>query len=224
MIHTKVHMLLALVFGSAAAVASALATAAPHEVAPTGFPEAHKQYMAGLAGDGTARDAAINAFQALAEKHPDHPLLAAYAGSATSLLGRDAMMPWNKMKYAEEGADAIEKALARLTPAHDEALFRGTPESVETRMVAAGSLLSLPDFMNRRAAGKRALDAALKSPVFGQAAVPVRVRVLNLAAKAAADDKRASDETTYLKQLAALAPQAPEAAARAATRLKELGL
>lgn len=215
--------ILALIFGSAAAFACALAGAAPQEVAPQGYVEARQQYLAGVAGDGKARDAAISTFTQLAAAHPGHPLLAAYAGSATSLAGRDAMMPWNKMKYSEDGADALEKALAQLTQAHDEALFQGSPESVETRLVAASTLLALPDFMNRRAAGKRALDAALKSPVFGQAPVPVRARLYALAAKAAAADKRGPDEAAYLKQLVQLAPQAPEGL-RAANRLKELGL
>ena len=215
--------IVAVIFGCTAAIASALASAAPLEVAPQGYSEARQQFMAGVAGDGKARDAAITAFTQLAAAHPGHPLLATYAGSATSLAGRDAMMPWNKMKYSEDGADAIEKALAQLNQAHDEALFQGTPESVETRMVAATTLLALPDFMNRRAAGKRALDAALKSPVFDAAPVPVRVRLYALAAKTAAADKRAPDEAAYLKQLVQLAPQAPEAQ-RAASRLKELGL
>lgn len=215
--------ILSLIFGSAAAFACILATAAPQEVAPQGFIEARQQFLAGVAGDGKARDAAIESFQRLAAAHPGHPLLAAYAGSATSLAGRDAMMPWNKIKYSEDGADTIEKALAQLTQAHDEALFQGSPESVETRMVAATTLLALPDFMNRRAAGKRALDGALKSPVFEQAPAPVRARLFALAAKTAAADKRAPDEASYLKQLVQLAPQAPEGQ-RAAARLKELGL
>lgn len=214
--------ILPLIFSGIAAFACAFANATPHEAAPSGFQEARQQFMAGMAGDGKARDAAIASFQQLAASHPGHPLLAAYAGSATTLAGRDAMMPWNKMKYSEDGADAIEKALLQLTPAHDEALFQGTPESVETRMVAAATLLALPDFMNRRASGKRALDAALKSPVFAQTPVPVRVRLYALAAKTAAADKRGSDEAGYLKQLVQLAPQAPEGQ-RAAARLKELG-
>jgi hypothetical protein len=215
--------IISLIFGSAAAFACALATAAPQEVAPQGYVEARQQFLAGVAGDAKARDNAIATFTQLATAHPGHPLLAAYAGCATALAGRDAMAPWNKMKYSEDGADTIEKALAQLTPAHDEALFQGSPESVETRMVAASTLLALPDFMNRRAAGKRALDAALKSPVFNQAPAPVRARLYAMAAKTAAADKRASDEAAYLKQLVQLAPQAPEGQ-RAATRLKELGL
>jgi hypothetical protein len=132
-------------------------------------------------------------------------------------------MPWNKMKFAEDGADTVEKALSQLTPTHDEALFDGAPESVETRVVAATALLAQPDFMNRRASGKRALDAALKSPVFELAPPTVRARALALAAKQAAAEQRRSDEAAYLHQLVAVAPKAPEAT-RAASRLKELGL
>ncbi|SFV07166.1 hypothetical protein [Pseudoduganella namucuonensis] len=197
--------------------------AAPREAAPFGFKEARQQFMACLSGDGKTCEAAIEKFNALAAGHPGHPLLAAYAGAGTAILGRDAYMPWNKLKYAEDGADAVEKALAQLTPAHDEALFHGTPESVETRMLAATTLLSLPDFMNRSASGKRALEAALKSSVFGQAAPPVRARLLALAARTAKAEQRGDDEAAYLKQIVALAPQAPEAA-RASSRLKELGL
>jgi len=202
--------------------ASLLAAAAPQEVAPAGFVQARQQFQAGAAGDSGARDAAAAAFQALAASHPGHPLLAAYDGAATALKGRDALLPWNKMKFAESGADAIEKALARLTPAHDETLFGGAPQSVETRLVAATALLALPDFMNRRASGLRALNAALTSPVFAQSPDPVRTRLLDLAAKQAAADKRSEDEAGYLRRLVEAAPQAP-GAAKAAARLKELG-
>jgi hypothetical protein len=200
-----------------------LASAAPQEMAPAGFAQARQQFQAGAAGDSSARDAAAATFQSLAASHPGHPLLAAYQGAATTLKGRDALLPWNKMKFAESGADAIEKALAQLTPAHDEVLFGGAPESVETRLVAASTLLSLPDFMNRRASGLRALDAALKSPVFAQSPAPLRARLLALAAKLAAADKRSTDEAGYLRLLAEAAPQSPEAT-KAAARLKELGL
>lgn len=200
----------------------AVAGATPREAAPAGFAPARQQFLAGLAGDGAARDAAAAAFQALAASHPGHPLLAAYAGAALALRGRDALMPWNKMKYAEQGADAIEKALAQLTPAHDEALFAGTPESIETRLVAATALSGLPAFMQRGPGARRAAEAALASPVWGAAAPAVRARLLEAAARMAARDGRASDEAGLLRQVLANAPRSAEAG-RAAARLRELG-
>ncbi|MES2260102.1 MAG: hypothetical protein V4724_16390 [Pseudomonadota bacterium] len=211
--------ILALLLGSACL----LANAAPREVAPAGFVQARQQFYAALTGDQGARDDAIAAFQALSARHPGHPLLAVYEGAGTALKGRDALMPWNKMKYAENGADAVEKALAQLTPAHDEALFNGTPESIETRLVAVTTLLSLPDFMNRRASGRRALNAALASNVFPNAAPAVRAHLFAAAARVAAAEKRSKEEADYLRKVVALAPQAQEGV-YAASRLKELGL
>lgn len=218
------HPLLALFCATCAlALAQPPVHAAPLEAAPAGYTEARQQFSAGLDGDKGARDAAINAFQALAASHPGHPLLAAYGGAAVGLKGRDALMPWEKMKHAENGADAVEKALARLMPAHDEALFEGTPESILTRLVAANALLALPDFMNRRAAGKRALQGALASPAFALARPQVQAALLNAAARLASDEQRSADEIGYLRQLVALAPGGG-AGSRAAARLKELGL
>lgn len=204
------------------AAACAGAFAAPHEVAPAGFGQARQQFIAAASGNTGSRDAAIDAFHALAVAQPEHPLYAAYEGAALSLKGRDALMPWDKMKFAEKGANMIEKALQMLGPEHDEALFHGSPESIEVRLVAANTLLALPDFMNRRAAGKRAVDAALASPAFAQAAAPVKAGVYAAAARAAGAEKRQADEIAWLRKAVAAAPGSHEAT-RAAARLKELG-
>lgn len=204
------------------ATAFASAFAAPQEVAPAGFAKARQQFDAAAAGDTGARDAAIDAFHGLAAAQPGHPLLMAYEGAATAMKGRDATMPWEKMKYAEKGANMIEKALQLLGPEHDEALFNGNPESIEIRLVAANTLLALPDFMNRRTGGRRAVDAALASPAFARAPAPVRAALYAAAARAAAADKRAPEEVAFLRQAVA-ADAASKAGMRAAARLKELG-
>jgi hypothetical protein len=70
--------------------AALTATAAPQEAAPAGYVQARQQFLADLAGDGSARDASITAFQSLASGNPDHPLLLVYQGAATALKGRDS--------------------------------------------------------------------------------------------------------------------------------------
>ena len=205
-------------------LASVLASAhaAPQESAPAGYSQARGQFFAALAGDTGARDAAIEAFQKLASGNPGHPLLSTYAGAAIALKARDALMPWNKMEYAEKGANTIEKALAQLTAAHDEQLFDGSPESIVARLVAANTLLALPDFMNRRAGGKHAIEAAMASPVFASAGAVVRAGIFAAAAKIAAGEQRGADEVTFLKQALAASPKSPYGT-QAASRLKELG-
>jgi hypothetical protein len=204
------------------ATACICAPAAPHEAAPAGFAQARQQFLAGLAGDGPARDASLEAFHKLAAAHPGHPLLAVFEGAAMTLRGRDALMPWNKIKYTEKGANQIEKALQQLGPEHDEVLFDGSPESVVTRLVAASALLALPDFMNRGAGGRRALQAALASPAFERAAPWVRAGLYAAAARGAAADKRRDEETAYLRKAAAADPSSRDGA-RAVARLKEIG-
>lgn len=167
-------------------VAAACANAAMQEVAPANYAQARQQFVAGAKGDGKARDAAIESFRAMSASLPGHPLLLAYEGAATAMQGRDAMMPWNKLELAEKGANTVEKALAQLTPAHDESTFHGIPESIETRLVAAETLLALPDMMHRAPMGKRAIDAAIASPLFAHCPPPVRERMLALAKQAEA--------------------------------------
>ncbi len=168
------------------ATAATYASAAPQEVAPAGYSQAIQQFIAGTKGDSKALDVSVEAFRAMGAAMPGHPLLKAYEGAGIAVQARDAMMPWNKMTLAEKGANAIEKALNQLTPAHDEALFGGVPESMEIRMVAAETLLQLPDFMHRAPIGKRAIDAAIASPLFQHCPPPVRERMLALAKQAEA--------------------------------------
>jgi hypothetical protein len=204
------------------ATAFAVAHAAPQELQVNGFAEARTLFTAGSGGDGDALDKAIAAFQAMAVANPGHPVFAAYEGSATAMKGRDALMPWDKLKYAEKGANAIEKALTQLTPANDEALVNGSPESQVVRLIAVETLLALPDFMNRKAAGKRALEQGLASPGFAQSNPVVKAGFLSAAARVAAAEKRGADEIGFLKQVVATAPQSKHAT-KAAARLKELG-
>jgi hypothetical protein len=205
-----------------AASFAATVHAAPTELAVNGFAEARQLFNAGAGGDEGARDKAIAAFQAMSAAHPGHPVFAAYEGAATAMKGRDALLPWDKLKFAEKGANAVEKALAQLTPAHDEALINGSPESQLVRLVAVNTLLALPDFMNRKAGGKRALEQGLASPTFAQSNANVKAGFLSAAARLANNEKRQADEIGYLKQVVALVPQAPDGT-KAAARLKELG-
>ena len=204
-----------------AMVCSGVLAAQPSD-ANSAFIAARQQFAAASAGDASARDASIEAFGKLAGAQPGHPVFLAYQGAGIALQGRDAMMPWNKLKFAEQGADMVEKALSLLAPEHDSLLLNGTPASIETRLVAANTLLALPDFMNRRAGGKRALQAALDSPALAQSPAPVRATLLTVAARVAAEEKRSSDEIGYLRQVLATQAGTPQVA-KAAARLKEIG-
>ncbi|WBS01435.1 hypothetical protein OU994_24655 [Pseudoduganella sp. SL102] len=207
-------------------LAASLAAAGAPAHASSPFAQARDQFLAATRGDTAARDAAIEAFAKLAESQPEHPVYLAYHGAALTLKGRDASKPWEKMRFAEQGADRIEKALARLGPQHDAAIAGGSPESIETRAVAANSLLALPAIMHRGGPGKRALQAALDSPLLDGAHAATRASVFGAAARLAAKEGRAADEAQWQRRIVALPANAAGIAAmreRAAARLKELG-
>ena len=150
-------LFLALCFAALSAVAAGPATPA--------FPEAAAEFQRALGGDKEAVDRAVAAFDALARADAAQPLYEAYLGAAQTLRARDAWMPWNKVKYAEEGLDHIDRALKRLNPENGRQLLRGVPAGLETRLTAANTFLKLPDgIFHRRAQGKSLVAALAADP------------------------------------------------------------
>lgn len=146
------------------------------------FQSAQAEFTRALKGDSDAVEPAMELFRALSASDPANPLLAAYYGSAQTLRARDAWMPWNKMKYSEEGLDTIDSALRMLKPEHDAQRTRGVPVSVETRLVAARTFLALPKFLNRGEQGRNLVADTIASPVFQSTPQAVQAQFLRLAA------------------------------------------
>ncbi|MCG9580472.1 hypothetical protein L1D13_16385 [Vibrio tubiashii] len=80
------------------------------------------------------------------------PLSLVYLGSTQTLMGRDAFMPWNKMKYTEQGLATISKGLdllsSQATPLEQQEYRQGLPESLLARSIAGATFTSLPDMFN----------------------------------------------------------------------------
>jgi hypothetical protein len=170
------------------AVGNMLATAAAQSPAAQEAPfiDAVQAFQQARDGDNSRIEPAIAAFEALARAEPGNPVHAAYLGSAFSLRGRQAWMPWNKMKYSEQGLDHIDRALEALKPEHDRRSMRGVPVSLETRFIAASTFVNLPDsIFHRRAAGRKLLDELLRHPALAAAPEPFRSAVHKTAAEAA---------------------------------------
>jgi hypothetical protein len=150
------------------------------------FAEAQQIFMRAQQGQEKDVEPAIAAFEALARAEPRNPVYASYLGSAITLKGRDALMPWNRMKYVEEGLDQLDGALAGLKPEHDKELLRGVPVGMEARLVAANTFMRLPDgIFHRRAQGKKLVADLLKQPALAGAPASFRAAVDAAAAEAA---------------------------------------
>ncbi|MDE2367657.1 MAG: hypothetical protein KGN16_01705 [Burkholderiales bacterium] len=177
----------ALTQAAALLLAAILIGSAAHAAPDAAFEPAFQQFNRAAGGDGAAIDAAAASFGALLAAEPTSPVLMAYAGAATAMKARTTWLPWKKMSYAEDGLAQIDKALALLTPADDAPRQHGVPGTLETRFIAANTFLAVPGFMNRGERGAKLLAQVTSSPLFASAPRGFRERVLQRAAKLAAD-------------------------------------
>jgi hypothetical protein len=199
-------ILLAALSGAAATAWSADASA---------YAPAEAQFQRAREGDKNAVETAAKLWAEQAAAHPTDPLAKAYSGAATALQATTTMLPWRKMSYAEDGLALIDKALAMLSPAHDQDLYRGVPLSLETRFVAANTFLGLPGMFNRGARGAKLLDEVLKSPLLASAPLGFQAAVWMTAANEAVKAQHADEaKALWQKVVASGAPQAAAAQAK----------
>lgn len=205
------------------ALLALLAASASGAALPPEFAAAEAAFQKAAAKEGGATDDAVQRFeQLIATDSPLSPLFAAYLGAAQTLQGRDAWMPWTKMRATERGLNTLEKALRQLEPRHDRELARGTPVAIEVRLVAATTFIAVPAMFNRYDQGKQALRDAFASPAYAAAPAEVKARLHQQAALAAGRDKNPGEEAAHLKQALDAAPAGAIAEA-ARRRLQELG-
>jgi hypothetical protein len=144
--------------------------ASAQDVGVAAFDAALVHFNRARQGEADQIEPAIAAFRAAPGSPALQPIYAAYLGSALTLAGKAAWMPWNKMKFTDQGLDSIDQALAALRPEHDRLLVQGTPASLMTRLVAAATFVAVPDgIFHRRAAGKSLLAELRRSPLLALA-------------------------------------------------------
>lgn len=110
------------------------------------------QYNLAAAGESGLVDNVFGQLNALIEREGAKPLSLVYLGSTQTLQGRDAFLPWNKMKFTEEGLATINKGLGMLhtlpPSLSEQQRIQGLPEGYLARAIAATTYTSLPDMFN----------------------------------------------------------------------------
>ncbi|WP_417069539.1 hypothetical protein [Niveibacterium terrae] len=200
------------------ALALSLAPAA-QAIDTTAFQSAFGILQKARSGDSAAADASVAAFEQLLRQDPGNPLLHAYLGSSATLQGSHALLPWNKMKYTEDGLAEIDKALRLLGPQHDQQNLRGVPISLETRLVAASTFLALPGLFKRSTVGHQQLQALLTHPELATSPEGFRRSVVDLALKTA---RREQLPTARITAIGLLASGSETERRAAQTQLKEI--
>ena len=156
-------------------------TALAQPDADAAFGAALTQFNRARQGDASGLDSALAAFQTAPANPLQQPLYSAYLGSTQALRGKAAWLPWNKMKFTEQGLDHIDQALATLRPEHERVLVQGVPLALSTRLVAAATFVALPDgIFHRRAAGRQLLADLRRSPLLATAPAGFRAELAAL--------------------------------------------
>ncbi|WED25307.1 hypothetical protein L3V77_09490 [Vibrio sp. DW001] len=110
------------------------------------------QYNQAAQGDEAKVEVVYEQLQSDLKRNGADALSLVYLGSTQTLMGRDAFMPWNKMKHTEQGLATIAKGLDLLandtTSFEKQPIRQGLPESILSRAVAASTFTLLPDMFN----------------------------------------------------------------------------
>ena len=83
------------------------------------YEEAKKLHQKGVDGDKRAVREAYEKFTKLRAAHPGNALFEAFYGSTLALLARDAAQPLEKAEKAQDGLDALDRAVS-MDPNHKE--------------------------------------------------------------------------------------------------------
>lgn len=149
---------------------SIMLTAMPVNANPT--PAIISEYNQAVAGDDAKVESAYQSLVQLIEQQGAKPLSLVYLGSTQTLQGREAFLPWKKMKYTEQGLATIDKGLSMLDtlPLNVDQQLRvqGLPERYLSQAMAAVTYTSLPTMFNHFDRGYDLYLTMLTEPEFIQ--------------------------------------------------------
>ena len=115
--------------------------------------QVYSQYLAAVDG----KQSADSVYEQLKD-FPSNPEVSVIKGSTLTLMGRDAWLPWTKMKYAENGIVLIERCVRDLTEADHKNEFGGVPVDIFVKFIAGSTYRDLPELFHKKAEGKALLD------------------------------------------------------------------
>lgn len=147
-------------------------------------------------GNSALVDSVHDELVVLIEQQGATPLTLVYLGCTQTLQGREAFMPWNKMKFTESGLATIQKGLDLMAsqpiPVQEQQRLQGLPEYLLATAMAATTYSALPDMFNHFERGYELYLALINDPSFQQQPFSATAWVYRYAIEAAL---RADDQT-----------------------------
>lgn len=168
------------------------------------FQNAYQEYRLVSDNQGGSAKKVTGQWKEIYSSDEQDPLALVYLGSSHTLMGRDALMPWSKMRYTETGLDEMALALRLLKPEHDTTLFNAMPVSVHVKTTAAITFTQVPSFFGRQEEGYYLFEDILSDPVFLALPNPAQTFAYYFAISAANQLDKSAQANDWQAKLAAL--------------------
>lgn len=124
--------------------------------------EGYKYYQISSQDGGSGNTKkAIKLFTKAVDEDPQDPLANVLLGASYALKGRDALMPWTKMKSTEKGLAIMSDSIEMLSDEDEKRLFERLPVHIQVKSQAGIVFTSVPDFFNRFDQGRELLEETL---------------------------------------------------------------
>ena len=168
------------------------------------FEEAYDSYLQVSSEAGGSAKSVTKQWQTLVEQDQDDPFALVMLGSSRTLMGRDALMPWSKLKHTETGLEDMALAQRLLDDTHDREYFRGMSVAHHVKTTAAIVYSQVPDFFGRHEDGFYLFDDVLNDPSFHQLPGAAKTYVYYYGIVAANQIGKNTEAEQWLTELEAL--------------------
>nr|WP_233421554.1 hypothetical protein [Vibrio metoecus] len=171
-----------------------------------------ERYNQAAQGDETLVEPLYADLEKLVEQEGATPLSLVYLGSTRTLMGRDAFLPWKKMRYSEEGLSTIEKGLSLLSDGTANSALRrnGLPAAMLAVAVAAATYTAMPDMFNHFERGYDLYLNLLADPQFQAQPFAATAWIYRLAIVAALRAKDQAQAKQWLETMQQADAQHPD--------------
>ncbi len=133
-------------------------------------PDILNNYYSAAEGNKEMVDTVYRQLKQLVDEQGAKPVTMVYLGSTQTFQGRDALLPWNQMKYVEKGLATIAKGVNMIDSLpiniNEQERIQGLPEAYLTQAIAAITYTSLPDMFNHFERGYDLYLELLNDPQF----------------------------------------------------------
>lgn len=174
------------------------------------FELAKVEHLLGVLGDNELAVHAYERLETLSERYPDDALVEVYYGSAQLLRAKRAWLITTKGQLAMEGGKRFRRAVD------------AAPDDAEVQAIIGLSLIALPEWMDKKTKGQKALATAAelleREGSEKRWTASIRAMILERCAVEVLTDRDGEDREALLRRAIEIAPES-DAGRRAAEQL-----